>query len=195
MSAVSTTRSTGFLARLNGRHHRASLNVFLVIVLAHWAEHLVQAYQIWVLNWPRPKARGVLGEWYPWLVTSEWLHYGYAIVMLIFLFLLRPGFVGRARTWWTVALAIQFWHHIEHLLLLIQAQAGHNLFGKPVPTSILQLAFLRVELHLFYNSIVFIPMVIAVILHLRPNQAEQQAMACSCTQPRRRASVTAATAA
>jgi hypothetical protein len=54
---------------------------------------------------------------------------------------------------------------------------------------------MRVELHLFYNSIVFIPMVIAVVLHLRPNGAEQQAMACSCVQPRRRVPVTAATAA
>lgn len=185
MSTVSTTRSNGFFAQLNGRHHRAALNVFMVIVLAHWAEHLVQAYQIWVLNWPRPKARGVLGEWYPWLITSEWLHYGYALVMLIFLFLLRPGFVGRAKTWWTVALVIQFWHHIEHLLLLIQAQTGHNFFGKPVPTSVLQLFFMRVELHLFYNSVVFIPMVIAMVLHLRPNEAESQAMACSCVQPRR----------
>lgn len=170
------------MTALNQRHHRAALNVFMVIVLAHWAEHLAQAYQIWVLGWPRPKARGVLGEVYPWLVTSEWLHYGYALVMLIALFLLRPGFVGRARTWWTVALVIQFWHHIEHLLLLIQAQAGHNFFGKPVPTSVLQLIFPRVELHLFYNSIVFIPMMIAVYLHLRPSPAEQQAMGCSCAR-------------
>jgi len=184
MSTVSTTRSNGFIADLNGRHHRAALNAFMVIVLAHWAEHLVQAYQVWVLDWPRPKSRGLLGQYIPWLFTSEWLHYGYAIVMLIALFLLRPGFVGRARTWWTVALVIQFWHHIEHLLLLIQAQTGHYLFGRPVPTSILQLVFQRVELHLFYNSIVFIPMVIAMGLHLRPTAAEQQAAKCVCAQPR-----------
>nr|WP_239136186.1 hypothetical protein [Dactylosporangium siamense] len=152
----------------------------MVVVLAHWAEHLVQAWQIWVLHWPRPKARGLLGEPFPWLVTSEWMHYGYALVMLIGLFLLRPGFVGRARTWWTVALAIQFWHHIEHLLLLIQVQTHHNFWGQPVPTSILQLAFQRVELHLFYNSIVFVPMVIAMYLHLRPNPRELRAMDCSC---------------
>ncbi|GAA3233787.1 hypothetical protein ACFO1B_23440 [Dactylosporangium siamense] len=167
-------------AALNGRHHQAALNTFMVVVLAHWAEHLVQAWQIWVLHWPRPKARGLLGEPFPWLVTSEWMHYGYALVMLIGLFLLRPGFVGRARTWWTVALAIQFWHHIEHLLLLIQVQTHHNFWGQPVPTSILQLAFQRVELHLFYNSIVFVPMVIAMYLHLRPNPRELRAMDCSC---------------
>ena len=103
-----------------------------------------------------------------------------ALVMLVALFLLRSGFTGRARTWWTVALVIQFWHHIEHLLLLIQAQTAHNFFGKPVPTSILQLAFPRVELHLFYNSIVFIPMMVAVYRHLRPSDRELRAMLCAC---------------
>jgi hypothetical protein len=188
-----TSTSSGFLATLNGRGHRVALNTFMVVVLAHWAEHLVQAYQIWVLGMARPNARGVLGQWFPWLIKSEWLHYGYAIVMLIGLFLLRPGFAGRARTWWTVALVIQFWHHIEHLGLLIQAQTGQPWFGKAVPTSVLQLVVQRVELHLFYNSIVFIPMVIAVYLHLRPNEAERQAVSCSCARPAVR-SVTAAPA-
>jgi hypothetical protein len=171
------------MAALNGRYHRVALRAFLVVVLAHWSEHLVQAYQIWVLGWPRPKARGLLGQAYPWLVTSEWLHYGYALVMLVALILLRPGFAGRARTWWTVALAIQFWHHVEHLLLLIQAQTAHPFFGKPVPTSVLQLLVPRVELHLFYNSVVFIPMMIAVYLHLRPNTTERRLAACDCARP------------
>jgi hypothetical protein len=170
------------MAALNGRYHRVALNVFLFVVIAHWAEHLVQAYQIWVLGRPRPQARGLLGQFYPWLVTSEWLHYGYALVMLVGLFLLWPGFAGRARSWWTVALAIQFWHHIEHLLLLIQAQTGHNFWGRPVPTSVLQLVLPRVELHLFYNSIVFIPMMIAVYYHLRPNAAEKQQAHCTCAR-------------
>jgi len=175
---MSTTRSA--LSALNGRHHRFALNTFMFVVLMHWLEHLVQAYQIWVLDKPRPQARGVLGQVFPWLVSSEWLHYGYALVMLIGLFLLRPGFVGRARAWWTVALVIQFWHHIEHLLLLVQAQTHTFYFGGTVPTSVAQVFFPRVELHLFYNSIVFIPMVVAVYLHLRPNETELAASACSC---------------
>jgi hypothetical protein len=183
MSAVSATPSRGWsLAAINERYHRLALNVFLAVVLAHWAEHLVQAYQVWVLDRPRPAARGVLGQWFPWLVSSEWLHYWYAVIMLVGLFLLRPGFVGRARVWWTVALAIQFWHHIEHLLLLIQAQAGTYFFGAAVPTSVAQVIFPRVELHLFYNSIVFLPMVVAVYLHLRPNTRELAATSCSCVR-------------
>ena len=181
MSAISVTppRRLG-IGALNERYHSLALGVFLFIVVAHWAEHLVQAYQIWALDRPRPAARGVLGQLFPWLVTSEWLHYGYAIVMLAGLLLLRPGFVGQARAWWTVALVIQFWHHIEHLLLLIQAQTGTYFFGKSVPTSVAQTVFPRVELHLFYNSIVFIPMMVAVCLHMRPNDRDRRAMSCSC---------------
>ena len=175
---------SSFLSAINGRYHRLCLNIFMLIVLAHWLEHLVQAYQIWVLDRPRPQARGVLGQAFPWLVSSEWLHYGYAIVMLIGLILLRPGFVGRARTWWTIALVIQLWHHIEHLLLLLQAQTSTFYFGGAVPTSVAQTVFPRVELHLFYNSIVFIPMVVAVYLHLRPSERELEASACSCIHGR-----------
>jgi hypothetical protein len=183
MSAVSISAPRPWgIAAVNSRLHRQALYAFLFIVLAHWAEHLVQAYQIWVMNRPRPAARGVLGQWFPWLVSSEWLHYGYAIVMLGGLFLLLPGFVGQARIWWTVALAIQFWHHIEHLLLLIQAQSHTFFFGGTVPTSVAQIAFPRVELHLFYNSIVFIPMVVAMYLHLRPNERDLQASWCNCVR-------------
>jgi len=178
--AKESTARPGLIGAINTAHHRTVLWLYMAVVLAHWAEHLVQAYQIWALGWARPQARGVLGMPYPWLVSSEWLHYGYAIVMLIGLFLLRPGFVGRAKTWWTVALAIQFWHHIEHLLLLLQVQMGFLLPGAAGPSSLVQLVVPRVELHLFYNSIVFIPMIVAMYLHLRPNDHELQQMQCTC---------------
>jgi hypothetical protein len=163
---------SGLRWRLNSTWHERSLQLFMLIVLAHWAEHLTQAFQIYALGWPVPESRGVLGLWYPWLVKSEVLHYGYALVMLAGIWLLRPGFVGTSRMWWTAALAIQFWHHIEHALLQWQALAGANLFGAPVPTSILQLWIPRVELHLFYNTIVFIPMVIGMYRHLFPSQSD-----------------------
>jgi hypothetical protein len=180
-AAVPATRWQRLTTVLNHRGHRIALGVFMFVVLAHWAEHIAQAIQIWGLGWSRPRAKGLLGLAYPWLVTSEWLHYGFALVMLIGLFVLRGGFVGRARTWWGIALGIQFWHHIEHLLLLVQAATGTYLLGKTQPTSILQLVFPRVELHLFYNTIVFIPMVIAMYYHLRPKPAERALMQCTCT--------------
>lgn len=169
-------------AALNTRYHKASLAIFMVVVLAHWSEHVAQAIQIWVLGWPVPKARGVLGEPFPWLIKSEWLHYGYALVMLIGLILLRPGFTGRARTWWNIALIIQVWHHLEHLLLLIQATTHSYLAHRAVPTSILQLFFPRVQLHLFYNALVTAPMVVAVILHRRPSAEERDSMECTCAE-------------
>src|ERR1700691_3819210 len=100
--------------KLNSEWHERALQVFMAIVLAHWAEHLAQAWQIWVMGWPRPKANGLVGLWYPWLIKSEVLHYGYALFMLVGLWVLLKGFSGRAHTWWLIALVIQFWHHIEH---------------------------------------------------------------------------------
>lgn len=178
--AASAGRFPGRMTIVNGPQHRTWLNVFLVIVIAHWAEHVAQAVQIYVLGWPTPQARGVLGLPFPWLVTSEWMHYGYALFMLIGLVMLRKGFTGRARTWWNISLGIQVWHHFEHLLLLLQALTGNNLAGRPVPTSVLQFFFPRVELHLFYNAVVFAPMVVAMLLHRRPNESERSAMACGC---------------
>jgi hypothetical protein len=168
------------VAEINGRYHKLALWLFLFVVLAHWVEHIAQAIQIWALGWTRTEARGVLGAPLPWLVSSEWMHYAYAVVMLIGLFALRPAFRGRSRTWWTVALGLQFWHHIEHLLLLAQAMVGHNIAGKAVPTSLAQLVFPRVELHLFYNVVVFVPMAVAMYLHLHPDRTERRAMTCSC---------------
>ena len=170
-----------FVERVNGPQHELALRVFMSIVLAHWAEHLLQAFQIYGLGWPVPEARGLLGHFYPWLVTSETLHYGYALVMLAGLWLLRRGFTGSTdRHWWTLALGIQFFHHFEHALLQAQAILGHNFFGRPVPTSLVQLWAPRVELHLFYNTIVFIPMVIAMYYHMFPSPVEAAGQKCTC---------------
>jgi hypothetical protein len=171
-------RGEGFLDRLNGPWHRPALIVFAVVILAHWAEHLVQAFQIWALGWKPPEARGVLGLAYPWLVTSEWLHFGYAVVMMTGIVLLARGFTGRARTWWTIAGVIQAWHLVEHTLLFAQSQAHHPLFGREQATSVVQLLAPRVELHLFYNAVVTIPMAVAMYYHLL---AEPNEDACTCS--------------
>ncbi|MGH7530213.1 MAG: hypothetical protein ACREMN_07500, partial [Gemmatimonadales bacterium] len=61
-----------------------------------------------------------------------------------------------------------------------QAILGHNLFGSPVPVSIAQLWIPRVELHLLYNSLVFVPMVVAMVYHLFPTAGERAVVRCSC---------------
>jgi hypothetical protein len=167
--------------RLNAPWHERALQLFMVIVLAHWAEHLFQAFQIYALGWPVPQALGALGLMFPWLVKSELMHYGYALVMLAGLWLLRSGFTGvQDRRWWTIALAIQFFHHFEHLLLQGQFLMGANLLGRPVPTSLAQLWVPRVELHLFYNTIVFVPMVVAMYYHMFPPREETATQQCTC---------------
>ena len=180
ISRLGTMEQRSFHDKLNAEWHERALQLFMVIVLGHWAEHLVQAYQIWYLHWPRAKAGGILGLFYPWLIQSEVLHYGFAIVMLIGIWVLRKGFTGRSRTWWTISLGIQFWHHIEHLLLITQATMHHNFWHKPVPFSFLQLVFPRVELHLFYNAVVFVPMVIGMYYHMFPPEGEPHTASCTC---------------
>lgn len=186
-TGTSSPASGGLVTALNGKYHRAALNLFMFIVIAHWGEHVIQAIQIWGLGWERAEALGMLGVPFPWLVSSESLHYGYALVMLVGLWVLRHGFVGRGRWWWMLAFGIQAWHHLEHLLLLGQAVLGANLFGREVPVSIVQLIVPRVELHLLYNAAVFLPMVIGMYLHLRPNRAERRQLSCSCHPPLRAA--------
>lgn len=178
MEVKARTRDT-FLDGLNGQHHERAMQVLLVVVLAHWAEHVAQAWQIYAMGMAPAHAGGVLGIWFPVLVNSEWLHYGYAIVMLAGIFLLRFGMSGKALLWWDIALWIQVWHHFEHLLLFSQAVMGANLFGSPVPTSLLQLVVPRVELHLFYNALVFVPMLVGMWYHLVPPDGKPH-MTCSC---------------
>ena len=177
-AAVGTSGS--FMQRLNGEWHEVAMRSFMVIVLGHWMEHFLQTFQIYVLGWPVPQARGMLGLAFPALVSSEILHYGYALVMLVGLWALRSGFTGtQERWWWTLALGIQFFHHIEHALLQTQVLVGQNLFGRPVPVSIAQLWVPRVELHLFYNTVVFIPMIIAMYCHMFPPSPDA-AQQCTC---------------
>lgn len=178
--AHASSMDAGLYEKLNTRWHKPALLTFMAIVIAHWGEHLFQAYQIYVMHWPRPKALGMLGLVYPWLVKSETLHYGYALIMLIGLWILRKGFTGVSYTWWMVAFWIQFWHHIEHGVLQYQAITGHYWFHSPVPTSFAQLFIPRVELHLIYNTIVFIPMVMGMYYHMFPPEGEVQHAKCTC---------------
>lgn len=178
------------LERLNGRWHRTALLVFAVVIVGHWAEHVAQAYQIWVLHYPKARALGLLGMLWPWLISSEWLHYGFALVMLVGLVLLLPGFQGRARVFWGIALGIQVWHFFEHQILLIQAQTHHYWFGAKAPTSVLQTLWPmgRPELHLVYNTLVTIPMIVALYFHMYPPLHERGASsACSCDRTARAA--------
>src|SRR2546430_16302518 len=100
--------------------------------------------------------------------------------MLVGIWTLLPGFVGRARAWWLAALVIQFWHHIEHALLQGQVIAGRTLFGSPVPTSIVQLWFPRLGRHLFYNLGGFVRTLVASYYHPVPSVSDAALWRCGC---------------
>ncbi|HWY87266.1 MAG TPA: hypothetical protein VNX28_11105 [Gemmataceae bacterium] len=207
--------------KLNAEWHKPALLIYTAVVLVHWSEHFLQAFQVYILGWSLPEARGLLGIPFPWLVSSEALHYGYALIMLIAFWVLRKGFIGRSYYWWMAAFWIQFWHHIEHGLLQYQVLAGRNFFGAPAPISLIQmlgflegtaetgfndlmvgpprhpfsalmLAVRRVEVHLFYNSIVTIPMVVAMYYHMFPSPVEEAHMNCTCARNKKRPAPAAA---
>ena len=50
--AASPRVEGSLIERLNGSQHEFALRVFTAIVLAHWAEHLLQGFQIYGLGWP-----------------------------------------------------------------------------------------------------------------------------------------------
>lgn len=140
------------------------LKWFMYVMAFHWVEHAAQAFQVYVLHWHRPHAGGFLGLIFPWLVHSEALHFGYAALMLAMMIWiaveekdLAVGTPGSG--WFTLALGIQSFHFIEHTKLL--ADRFNHI---AVPVSFVQTLFptMRIELHLFYNTIVTIPVLIAL---------------------------------
>ncbi|MGH2513230.1 MAG: hypothetical protein ACRDGQ_11145, partial [Candidatus Limnocylindrales bacterium] len=66
-----------------------------------------------------------------------------------------------------------------------QAQTHHYWFGAKVPTSVLQHFWPmdRPELHLVYNTLVTIPMIVALYFHMYPPLHErEQETQCSCNK-------------
>jgi hypothetical protein len=169
---ASDTESTRRLAPSQKKRELSRLfPVFMLVVALHIVEHVVQAYQVYGLHHARPDALGAVGALWPALISSELLHYAHAVFMLVGLYAFRRLFTGRARGWWTAALWLQVWHHFEHFLLLLQAYAGLHLLGRPTPSSIAQLWVPRLELHLFYNVVVLVPMLVAMALRRWPKMS------------------------
>lgn len=170
------TWCTRLLAPLQtGRvRHYITLSM-IVISLVHMSEHIAQWVQLYVLNVPRTQAWGLLGSIkLPWLnglalVQDEWMHWTLAYLMLLGLIALYPTMTSSINygRYWIAALAIQTWHMTEHMLLLAQQLLGVHFFGQAVNTSIIQLILPRIELHFFYNVVVFVPMAAAMILYYR----------------------------
>jgi hypothetical protein len=159
---------------LHGAWHRYALALYMVLVLLHATEHVVQIVQAFVLAWSRPDAGGVLGLWFPQLASAELLHFSYNFFQLSGLLVLRGGFQGRARRWWTIAIGFQAWHFFEHTLLQVQWLTGFYLFNQPQQTSLLQMFVPRIELHFIYNMLVVVPTLVAVYLYMHDLRKQGQ---------------------
>jgi hypothetical protein len=136
--------------------------VFIGIVVIHFIEHLTQLYQLYILHWARPECLGLISLRYPWLMKSEWLHYSFALYMLVGLSYF--SYKASNKKWWRTALILQHYHHIEHLILLSQALVGIPMIER---VSLGSFIMPRLELHFFYNLIVLIPMLLGVFTNDR----------------------------
>lgn len=147
--------------------------LYLVLIVGHFAEHVLQFIQAFVLGWPRPEAGGILGVWSPQLLTNETLHFSYNLMQLVGLLALSYHVTGRARTWWRIAIGVQVWHFFEHFLLQSQWLTGIFLFNAAKQTGFGELLLPRLELHFIYNALVFIPTMIGVYFFVRSQMRRQ----------------------
>lgn len=144
-------------------YNKRWLLIFNIIVYSHFAEHIAQMIQLYLLHWDRKQSLGLLGLWQPQLVHSEWLHYAHALFMVIGL-----AMMCKINKWLFLAFFLGFLHHIEHFCLLYQAITHHNWWDQPKPVTYLQMIWLpRIELHFIYNLIVLIPMIIGLWYYKR----------------------------
>lgn len=140
------------------------MKIFGAIMVAHWLEHLFQAYQVYVLHMSRACSLGLLGMKYPWLIRTESLHLAFAWLTFMMFYFAGVGYFSSkfAIKMWIAGWAAAFFHLVEHSLLFAQAVSHHYLFGATQPTSLLQLLVPRIELHLFYNSVITILMLLSL---------------------------------
>jgi hypothetical protein len=122
----------------------------LVFQGGHFMEHIIQMWQIHVLNLQGPDARGLVS-----VLDVEWVHFVFNSWVLLASALLLYRF-GRSRWLWAMVI-FSGWHEIEHAYLLrvflttgqagtpgLLAQGGAILGGLPIP---------RADLHFLYNLV------------------------------------------
>lgn len=155
------------LFMVHGEWHKPMLALYMVLVLFHFSEHILQVIQAFVLHWERAASGGLLGLWRPDLASSEVLHFMYNGFQFVGLIILLGGFTGKARFWWKIAIAAQAWHFFEHVLLQVQYVSGNYIYGASKQMSLLEAFFPRIELHFVYNLLVVAPTLIALFYYFR----------------------------
>ena len=163
--------------RMNAIFSSRSLTVFLALILLqgfHEMEHVVQVVQRFALG--IPNGNGLIGS----LTDIEPLHFVYNTLYLALLaavFVLRglhrdgPSEHGRLVSGLvTFALAFQMWHELEHVFKLEQyfvlgVNGTGGVFG--IGPGALVPLFPIPLLHLAYNTVAYVPAVIAFVLLVR----------------------------
>lgn len=141
--------------------------------LGHVLEHITQVLQITVLGMRPQDARGMLS-----VLDAEWIHFGFntwILVAIAALLVVHP----RLRWLWIAAVA-STWHAIEHAYLL----AGYLATGVSGQPGLLAsgglifggLPIARPQLHLLYNLLEVVPLVIAFAVILRGREHPKQAV-------------------
>jgi len=136
------------------------LAFYLALVMTqvgHVGEHVVQIVQLRVLGLDAEHAHGVFGA-----LDIEWVHFVWNAWILLAVGLLLVGF--RRNRWLWLTLPLAAWHLGEHAVLiaiyLANGTAGHpgllargGLIGGGLPLA-------RAELHLLYNLVETLPLLI-----------------------------------
>ena len=151
--------------------------IFMGIVTAHWLEHIFQAVQVYILGWPVAHADGALGHIWHGAADNEWIHWGYAAAMLfglVFLYeySIRTSSPPMAQGLWLTTVGMQAWHSMEHTWLLTQFLMGE----KPVSFGTVWFGIPRMELHLLYNTVITLTMLVALAVRwyqTRPYKATE----------------------
>ncbi len=161
---------------------RRAYNVFLLLVLLqgfHELEHVIQVTQIYALGIANGK--GILGS----VVDIEPVHFAYNSIYLgllaatyLLLGLHRDGARRYGRLVFgllTFALVFQSWHEVEHVFKIAQyltlgVNGTGGIFGKG-PGALLPL-FPIPLLHFAYNTVAYVPALVAFVIIARLHRAE-----------------------
>lgn len=158
------------------RHYQWLAIFYLLVIIqgGHVLEHVAQMYQIHILGWPGPQARGIIGP-----LDIEWVHVIFNTWVLVAVVALLYPF--RANLWLWLTLLVAVWHELEHLFIMIvyltTGQAGTpgllsrgGVLGGGLPLS-------RPDLHFWYNLVETAPLLIAFVYQLKRSYDEWLARA------------------
>jgi hypothetical protein len=133
----------------------------------HVFEHVVQLIQVFVLHIPDRQALGILGYFFQFQGTEEWLHlvfnasYVVALIAIAWGFFLSPAARAIVPAWalgtyLVLGVILELWHVNEHIVIISHAIANNGCAIDGCPGILDQrLGVSDTVLHFFYNTIAY----------------------------------------